>query len=171
MKSLQRENDLTVSKEAVWTEGIAWSLTIAALLSALVVIFRPLYLNLFNLPLSGSMNESLGIFALLLSGWLTWRERGQLKSLPVKPEAWGLLILVLGALIAIASHRLVMRFTLGVALALIAAGTVWWLYGRAWVKRLWFPIFILVSIVPLPLDLVGAIAFRMQTIVDRYAAF
>lgn len=171
MKALQRENDLTVSKAAVWTEGIAWSLTIAASLSALVVIFQPLSVNLFNLPLSGSANESLGIFALLLSGWLTWRERGQLKSLSVKPEAWGFLILVLGALMAIASHRLVMRFTLGVALALIAAGTVWWFYGRAWVKRLWFPLFILVSIVPLPLDLVGAIAFRMQTVVTRYAAF
>jgi exosortase len=172
MKAAERESGKVVSGAGeICGVDWLWVLPLTAALIALAVIFHPLSVNLATIPLSGSTNESLGVFALLLSGWLVWRERERLKNLPAQPDAWGLVFLLLGALVAIAGYRLVMRFALGVALVLIATGAVWWLWGRHWVRHLWFPLLLLVAIVPLPLDLVGAIAFRMQTIVARYAAF
>lgn len=156
------------SKISLW--GWSWLLPSLAALAALTVIFRPLSVSLTTIPLSGSTNESLGIFAILLSGWLIWEERKQLRNLPIQPDAWGLLLLLLGTLMVFVSYRLVMRFVLGFALVLIASGGVWWLWGRNFVRQLWFPLLLLFAVVPLPLDLVGAIAFRMQTIVARYAS-
>lgn len=171
MGTVQSKDKLLASEFGNLKPLWVWALPLSAIVTAMVVTFHPLSVNLTTLPLSGSTNESLGVFALLLSGWLIWRERERLKTLPVQPNAWGLVFLLLGALLALAGYRLVMRFALGVALALIATGIVWWLWGRSWVKHLWFPLLLLVAVVPLPLDLVGAIAFRMQTIVARFAAF
>ncbi len=146
-------------------------LPLAATLGALLVAFAPLRVNLTTLPLSGSTNESLGVFAILLAGWLVWREREQLRMLPAQTDWRGLVLIALSILVALAGYRLVMRFALGVSLVLFAAGSVWWLFGVRWVRHLWFPLLLLVAIVPLPLDLVGAIAFRMQTVVARATAF
>ncbi len=176
MKTTERSNNKvikgSVSALQVTPHALAsWWLPLLLLGIALVVLFHPLRVNLATLPLSGSTNESLGVFAFLLAGWLVWRERERLKALPAKPDARSLFLLLLSALIALGGYRLVMRFALGVALALFAAGAVWWLFGKRWVRHLWFPLLLLMAAVPLPLDLVGAIAFRMQTVVARATAF
>ncbi len=171
MRTVQSKDRLETTRIEKLQPMWMWALPLLAAVIALVVTFHPLSVNLTTLPLSGSTNESLGVFALLLSAWLIWREKERLKVLPVQPDAWGLVFLLVGALLALAGYRLVMRFALGVSLALIVTGAVWWLWGRNWIKHLWFPLLLLIAIVPLPLDLVGAIAFRMQTIVARFTAF
>jgi len=171
VKAIPQSDNLARAGTMAQPSPIAWLLPTGLLLAAFAVIFHPLSVTLLAIPLSGSTNESLGIFALLLSGWLIWREKENLKALFACPEGWGWLVFLLGILVALAGYRVVMRFALGIALVLMAAGIVWALWGRAWVRHLWFPLLLLVAVVPLPLDLVGAIAFRMQTIVARYSAF
>lgn len=149
----------------------SWLLPLAAAMLALALIYHPLSVNLFNLPLSGSTNESLGAVALILAAFLVWQRREQLRALPCQPESKGIWLILLGGVLAFIGHRLVMRFPLSISLALVMAGSLWWLCGRKWVAQLWFPLLLLTAITPLPLDLVGAIAFRMQTIVARFAAF
>jgi exosortase len=113
----------------------------------------------------------LGFFALLLGGCLVWQRRKSLQHLPLHTDSQGLWLLLLGALLAWLGYRLIMRFLLALSLACLAAGSVWWLCGRRWAAHLWFPFLLLAGVAPLPLDLVGAIAFRLQNIVARLATF
>lgn len=135
------------------------------------LLYRPLLPTLRMVPLSGEANEGLGIFAPLIAVWLAWQRRHILKALPRRTDPHGLWLLMAGALLAFLSHWLVLRFPLAVSLACVVAGSVWWLLGREWATRVWFPLLLLVAIAPLPLDLVGTIAFRLQNIVARLATF
>lgn len=148
-----------------------WAVPLTVGAVALGVLYRPLLPSLWAVPLSGETNESLGVFALALAAWLVWQRRHVLQATPRRTDPQGLWLLLLGAVLALLGYRLIMRFLLAVSLPCLVAGTVWWLYGRRWVAHLWFPILLLMAVAPLPLDLVGAIAFRLQNIVARLATF
>jgi len=151
--------------------SLAWGLPFLIGLVAFVFLYRPLAPALWAIPLSGETNEGLGFFALLLGGWLVWQRRKALQHLPLHTDSQGLWLLLLGALLAWLGYRLIMRFLLALSLACLVAGSVWWLCGRRWAAHLWFPFLLLAGVAPLPLDLVGAIAFRLQNIVARLATF
>ncbi len=171
MNDALKGNDTMKSDSVTFKHALSWLLPLGAAMTALALIYHPLKVNLFNLPLSGSTNESLGAMALTLAAFLVWQRRDRLKALPCQPDGKGIWLILLGGLLAFLGHRLVMRFPLAVSLPLVTAGCLWWLCGRRWVAQLWFPLILLMAIAPLPLDLVGAIAFRMQTVVARFVAF
>lgn len=159
------------SGSALRVIDLAFRLPLVVGVAALIVLYRPLAPALWAVPLSGETNEGLGFFALLLGAWLAWQRRNALRQLPCHTDRQGLWLLLLGALLAWLGYRLIMRFLLALSLACLVAGSVWWLCGRRFAAHLWFPLLLLAGVAPLPLDLVGAIAFRLQNVVARLATF
>lgn len=137
------------------------------LLLSWALLYRPLLPYVLSLPLTAQVNQGLGGIALLLAGWLVWERRSTLLAIPCQPDGKGLWLFMAGGLLALAAHRVEGHFLLAISLALVAAGTLWWLQGKRWVVELWFPLLLLIAIVPLPLEVVSPVLFRLQSVVAR----
>lgn len=101
----------------------------------------------------------------LVSLWLAWQKRDQLRAVTPKPSWWGGLFLALGVggyLVAtLWLNNMMLR---GYAIVLNIAGLVLLLAGP-WLRILWFPIFFLLFAVPWGDLLWDPIALRLQMVV------
>lgn len=91
-----------------------------------------------------------GLFAPLISGWLVWRERDELRGLPVRGTHWGLIALAVGALLFAGGLWGRFASVLTVSLVIVIWGLVAWLGGIELGRRLLFPIAYLAFVVPAP---------------------
>ncbi len=88
--------------------------------------------------------------------------RGELRSLQVKPNNWGLLLIVVGLaqllLAKIGSEYFLQR----TSLIIVFLGLILFLLGWEFFKKLFFPVCYLLFMVPLPAIIWNKIAFPMQ---------
>jgi len=98
---------------------------------------------------------------LIAAGLVYWK-REELLKLPVEPSAWGLGILVAGALFYWAGVRTEVIYYGFIALQLMLAGTVVWMLGWAWMRGLAFCWLFMGFAYPAPfLDTMLAFPLRM----------
>ncbi len=127
----------------------------AALVAAgLLVAYLPTYWD-FTVGRSAADSQGHELLVVAISAWLCWRERFALAALPARPRpvAAGVL-LVLGALMYVVGRsqqflRIELVSQVFVLAALLVGSKGW----RA-LARLWFPLFFLMFVVPLPYSFV-----------------
>ena len=104
-----------------------------------------------------------GALAPLIAGWLVWRKRVALSSLPVAGSLWGVPLLLLSGLLYYAGFK-ANSFYFGVAaVQTFIAGSVLWLLGWQHARAFFFPWLMLLFTWPL-LFLEDTIAFRLRLI-------
>src|SRR5262249_61129683 len=117
------------------------------------------------------LNYSHGFLVPILSGVLIWQRRTQLAALPVEGSWIGLPVFLLGigALLLgdVGSENFLMRSSLIV----ILVGLVLFHLGRQFLRVLAFPLLFLFFMVPLPATLFYAVAFPLQNLAARNAAW
>lgn len=91
-----------------------------------------------------------GLFAPLVSGWLIWRERDELRGLPVRDPHWGLIALAVGALLFAGGLWGRFASVLTVSLVMVIWGLIAWMGGIELGRRLLFPVGYLAFLVPAP---------------------
>lgn len=102
-------------------------------------------------------------FVPLLSLGLIWRHRAELRALPLRGHASGLVILLLGALVFWAGYRASVAYPGFAATQLVLAGLIVWLCGWAWMRVLFFPWLFLVFMWPgFPLEAQLAVPMRVM---------
>jgi exosortase len=116
-------------------------------------------------------NYAHGFLVPLFSGLLVWQRRKQLAALPAN-GSWIGLPVVLGGIAAlllgdVGSENFLMRSSL----VLILAGLVLFHLGRESFRVLAFPLLFLFFMVPLPATLFYAVAFPLQNLAARNAAW
>ncbi|MDH7570002.1 MAG: exosortase/archaeosortase family protein, partial [Armatimonadota bacterium] len=156
--------------EATARQAPQWAIPAALATAAVVLLHHPLSYNLARVPMVGTDNEGLGLAAFALAAGVAWHRRDALRELAVAPDRRGWFLVVLGGLLALVGHQQEMRLPLAVSLPLILGGALWVAYGRQWAAALWFPLVLLVAVVPLPAEINKAISFPMQAIAARFAA-
>ncbi len=103
----------------------------------------------------------------LVSGWLIWRERAVLRSLPRQRGRLGLLPCLAGtALLILAALAGVSSLQLGAGILLLLGASLL-LFGSGIFSRLWFPICFLVFMVPLPSVLITSFTFKMKLLAAK----
>ena len=116
-------------------------------------------------------NYTHGFLVPIFSGVLIWQRRKQLAALPVEGSWIGLPVLLLGigALLLgdVGSENFLMRSSLIV----ILVGLVLFHLGRQFLRVLAFPLLFLFFMVPLPAALFYAVAFPLQNLAARNAAW
>ncbi|MCH8292486.1 EpsI family protein [Candidatus Poribacteria bacterium] len=103
-----------------------------------------------------------GILIPLLSAFLIWRVRRQLREIPIQCDNSGLLMLVGGLLMHLLSAWMRIHFTSGLSIVMVLFGMVWYLLGFKMTKALWFPLFFLVFMVPMPMDLISRTTLHLK---------
>jgi len=162
---LNRDVDVDVRSGA--TLSIVLTLSITALLAALY--YKILYL--LGMQWYADPDYSHGFLVPLLSGYFVWERRERLRSLPVAPSPWGIILLgggLLMLLIGSAGAELYMQRT---SIIVVIAGLVLLMLGREFLRVLLFPIAFLFFMVPLPAIIVNAVAFPLQLFAAKTATF
>lgn len=110
-----------------------------------------------------------GLFAPLVSGWLVWRERDELRGLPVRGTHWGLIALLFGALLFAAGLWGRFASVLTVSLVVVIWGLVTWMGGIELGRRVTFPVAYLAFLVPAP-SLLDRLSLPLRLFATRVAA-
>ena len=142
-----------------------WHIPPAVLLLAigmgLVALYYPVVI-LMAQDWSTNDNYSHGFFIPLISGYMVYVLRDELKSLTPRPINWGLLVLLAGLgqlyIARVGSEYFLQRSSI----IPVLLGLVLFLLGKGATRKLFVPIVYLLFMVPLPAIIWNKIAFPMQ---------
>lgn len=101
--------------------------------------------------------------------WI-YAKRKQLRETPLSADTLGLAVLLLGASMQIAASILRIYFLSAFSFVFMLFGTVQVLFGRAFLKQIWYPLAFLFLMIPLPLLTIADITLKMKFFVAQLAA-
>jgi exosortase B len=144
-----------------------WIISLAGVISMYSLTFWDLFHGLWAGDQQGH-----GPIVLAISIWLLWQNRLELLSLLIKPKfIAGWTALLFGLLIYLVGRsQNILIFEVG-SIVLIVTGLLLLLSGYSAVKLMWFPIFFMVFMVPLPGVFVDALTQPMKVAVSYVAEF
>ncbi|HYB43399.1 MAG TPA: exosortase [Candidatus Methylomirabilis sp.] len=116
-------------------------------------------------------NYSHGFLVPAFSGYLVWRSRRTLRTLPVRGSGAGLAVMAAGIAMLLLGDIAGELFLMRSSLIVIAAGLILFHLGRAWLRALAFPLGFLFFMIPLPATLFYAIAFPLQNVAAQNAVW
>jgi exosortase D (VPLPA-CTERM-specific) len=114
--------------------------------------------NIWNLK----PEYSHGIIIPLLSAFLIWRQRDQLRALPFAASWYGPLLILIGLVMRFIGAATTMHTLDNYAFLLVLYGLVLTLVGPVVFRRLWMPLLILVFSLPLPSLFNNALSLQLQ---------
>ena len=116
-------------------------------------------------------NEDMGhgFFVPLVAGFIVWQRREELFSLKPEPNWWGLAVVLAGALLLVVATLGAEVFLARVSFVVTLTGVVWTLGGRPFLKKLAFPLFLLLFMMPIPSVIYTRITFPLQLLASRMA--
>ena len=162
---LNREVDVDVRSGA--TLSVVLALSVTALLAALY------YQILYRLGVQwyADPDYSHGFLVPLLSGYFVWERREKLRTLPVAPSPWGIVLLGGGLLMLLIGATGAELYAQRTSLIVVTAGLVLLMLGREFLRVLLFPIAFLFFMIPLPAIIMNAVAFPLQLFAAKTATY
>ncbi|MBD3401445.1 exosortase [candidate division GN15 bacterium] len=115
-------------------------------------------------------NYSHGFLIPVVSGYLLWKKREELQALPVGTDYRGLAFVLLGMAMFVLANGGAEYFTLRVSLIVTLFGLIYFLFGQQLIGKIWFEIFFLVFMVPIPYVIYFAATFPMQLLASKITA-
>jgi EpsI family protein len=110
-----------------------------------------------------------GFFVPLVSAWLIWRDRHGILAADARPAAWGYGLLAIAAILFFLGDFLGFRVFGQASVIPLVAGLSAVLIGGGRTLRMWFPIFFLVFMVPIPASMTAGITLRLKLLAAEYA--
>jgi len=114
-------------------------------------------------------NYSHGFLIPLISGYLLWQRREDVKSVVTTPLNSGLLIVIMGLCIYLVGNIAGESFTMRVSVLFVLGGAILFIYGTGLFKTVSFPFSYLIFMIPLPYILYDSVAFPLKLLVSRYS--
>jgi exosortase len=114
--------------------------------------------NIWNLQ----PEYSHGIIIPVLSAYLVWRRRHELRGLPFTGSWWGLGLIALGLALRVLGESTGMTTIQHYAFLVVLYGLILALTGPVIFRRLWMPLLILLFAVPLPSFFNNALSLQLQ---------
>jgi exosortase len=112
-------------------------------------------------------NFSHGFIVPLVSGFIIWKERANLRMTVSKSANAGLLVIFLSMVLFVVGDVGAERFTRNLSLVLTIAGLFYLYLGGEAIRKFWFPIVYLLFMIPIPAILWNQAAFPMQLLASR----
>ncbi len=134
---------------------------LAIVVVAAIVPFARVLAGLYNIW-NLKPEYSHGIIIPVLSAFLIWRQRAQLRELPFAGSWWGLVLIAVGLALRSVGALTTMQTLEHYAFLLVLYGLVLTLVGPAVFRRLWMPLLILIFALPLPSFFDNALSLQLQ---------
>ena len=135
----------------------------------LVVVYLPTLLDLVSDWWNDS-NYSHGFLIPVVSGYLLWKKREELRQLSTSVNYRGLVVVILGMLMFVAANGGAEYFTLRVSMVVTLVGLVYFLFGSGILRKSWFELFFLLFMIPIPYVIYFATTFPMQLLASKITA-
>ncbi|MBK5294696.1 MAG: exosortase [Acidobacteriia bacterium] len=134
----------------------------------LIVCFAPV---LQGMVLDWMNNDDMGhgFFVPVLALWIVWTRKDTLLQLPMRPNAWGLVLVLLGAAQLIAGTLGAELFVSRTAFLVSLSGILLYAGGTPLLRVLAFPLFLLLFMVRIPAILYSQITFPLQIFASSVA--
>ncbi len=159
----------TAGRDAVFPSGID-RIVLSLLLAGFFILYVPSYLDVARTVWTTD-EQGHGPIILAVSLWLLYNHRHALAALPAQP-AWGLglPLLVVGlVLYALGRSQSFLGFEVGSQILVLCALTLGFLGKRA-LRLIWFPLFFLAFMTPLPEVLVASVTAPLKSAVSTVSA-
>jgi exosortase len=155
----------TLDKASADQGWIAWS---GILLGLVLLIYshvlKALVLNWWNDPDYGH-----GFFVVLFSGYVLWHQRARWMKCEIKPDNWGLLVMLVAILLLFVGSLGAELFSTRLSLLVLVAGMVLFLAGREVLRAISFPLGFLIFTIPIPVIIYNQVTFPLQLLASRLA--
>lgn len=148
--------------------SVRWDL--AALAAAAAVLYAAVVPAMVG-DWATDENYSHGFLIPVISAYLLWARRGELRELARGAEgsAWGLALCVASLAVFVVGRAGAELFLQRSSLVLLLLGTVVWLWGWGMLRATAFPLLFLFFMVPLPYLIYDAVAFPLKLFAARVA--
>ena len=134
-------------------------------LACFIYAFHGTFLWLYERYTNPDSHYSHGFLIPLISGYLIWRKREQLKNTVRTSSKIGLALVILALLIHIGSVWTHVFFTSGFSILLLFIGLSLYLFGSEFTKKISFPLGFLIFMFPLPMGAISVFSFPLKLIV------
>ena len=118
-----------------------------------------------------SPDYSHGALIPLVSLFLIWRKRRELQALPRKGAWSGVIVLGAALVVALAGTIGTIHLLVHIAIVISLSGFVLAFFGYSFVKILWFPLFYLFFMIPLPDFFMVKLSAEMQLLSSSMGVF
>lgn len=139
------------------------------LAALLLIAYVPAILWMWDRWFTKDSYYSHGILVPFVTAYLIWIKREKLAKIKTKRSRWGLPVIVFGLLAYLLSSALRVYFSAGFSFLAVIVGLILHFYGRRMLRAIWFPIFFMVFMVPLPLVVITNISFKMKLFAAQIA--
>lgn len=144
------------------------SCSIAALLA--IAAYYDIFIWFYGRYVASDSYYSHGFLIPLVSGFLVWSKKRDLRSSIPKYSSGGLWIISFALLLHITGTLVHFYFISGTSLFFFILGTTLFLYGKNITKKILFPLIFLIFMIPLPLPIISAILFPMKVFVVKVSS-
>jgi len=149
--------------------GNLW-VKISILLTLWFVVFYPLYPKLIGAWIYDSDNSH-GILVPLISLYMIYHKRDNLRSIEISNSGWGAIILIISMGIYCLSFVGEVLFISRSMIIFSLIGVVLYNLGKGFLKELAFPLLFLLFMIPVPESIQGLVAFPLQLFVTKISAY
>ena len=134
-------------------------------LACFIYAYHGTFLWFYERYTNPDSHYSHGFLIPLISGYLIWRKRDELKNTVPSSSRLGLVLIVLALLIHIGSIWTHVFFTSGFSILLLFAGISLYLFGLEFTKKISFPLGFLIFMFPLPTGAISVFSFPLKLMV------
>ena len=138
-----------------------------AIVGTFVLVFWQVFVRLIDAWIVDG-NYSHGWLIIPVALYFVWERRPDLAAAPRQPSWLGLVLITGGILVLLAGLWGSELFLSRIAMLPVIAGIVLFLFGRAHLRILWFPIAFLFLMIPIPAIIFNHIAFPLQLQASRF---
>ena len=139
---------------------------VALVAAASLVVYLPIISSLVR-QWASDENYSHGFLIVPFAVFFGWQQRRALLREPMRPSAWGAVLVAFSLLLLAAGVLGAELFLSRVSLIGIVAGSIVFLWGWRHLRRLAFPVLFLLLMVPLPAIVFNQVAFPLQLLASR----
>jgi len=115
-------------------------------------------------------NYSHGFLIPFVSGYLIYKNKKALKEISHSPSWFGPVVVTLGLMILIIGIAGAELFTMRFSFIVVLAGLLLSFYGKDFFKKISFPLFFLIFMVPLPYIVYNSLTLPLRAIATRLAS-
>lgn len=126
------------------------------------VYYRELYS--MSLIWAAKKEYSHGFLVPLISAYIIWTKRQELRNAIVSPEWKGLAVLIIGVFLYIAGNVAFEPFLRQISFIVTIIGLIYLLLGKEMLRLLFFPVGYLIFMIPLPYIVMNSVAIRLRLI-------
>lgn len=112
-----------------------------------------------------------GILVPFITGFLIYKKKDRLKTIPKGCSPIGLWVFLSGIALQLIASFWRVHFISGFSIPIVIFGTILYLYGKEFTKEILFPLSFLIFMIPLPLIVIAELSLKLKLLTTKLTVF